>query len=126
MCMPIQALLSLQPPIITALMVDSDDVYANTGTPQFAAVSKVFCPYFPIPDDFVANQIFFAVYSTNPIIQLDMIHYSFYSVCYKETEDPPTDSDPEYTHQTLKDVLNSVQKKNQMRLMILIKILKMN
>lgn len=78
-----------------------DYVYANTDTPQFAAVSKVFCPYFPIPDDFVANQIFFAVYHTDPIIQLDMIRYGFYSVCYKETEDPLPDLGPEY------DLLNS-------------------
>ena len=78
-----------------------DYVYANTHTPQFAAVSKVFCPYFPIPDDFVANQIFFAVYSTNPTIQLEMIHYSFYSICYEEMEDPPPDVGPEY------DPLNS-------------------
>jgi len=85
---------------ISPIMV-IDYVYANTNTPQFAAVSTVFCPYFPIPDDFVANQIFFAVYSTNPIIQLERIHYSFYSVCYKETEDPPLDLGPEY------DPLNS-------------------
>ena len=76
-----------------------DYVYANTNTPQFVTVSKALCPYFPIPDDFVANQIFFAVYYTDPIKQLEMIHYNFYSVCYKEeTEDPPIDlgseSDP--------------------------------
>ena len=76
-------------------------MYANTDTPQFIAVSKVFCPYFPIPDNFVANQIFFAVYSTNPAIQLEMIHYNFYSVCYNETEDPPIDLGPEH------DPLNS-------------------
>jgi hypothetical protein len=78
-----------------------DYVYANTDIPQFTAVSKVFCPYFPIPEDFVANQIFFAVYHTNPIKQLEMIHYNFYSVCYKETESPPLDLAPEY------DPLNS-------------------
>ncbi|AJM93097.1 hypothetical protein [Nitrosopumilus piranensis] len=77
-------------------IITIDYVYANTDTPQFAVISKVFCPYFPIPDDFVANQIFFAVYYTDPIKQLDMIHYNFYSVCYKETEDPPIDLDPEY------------------------------
>lgn len=73
-----------------------DYVYANTNTTQFIAVSKAICPYFPIPDNFVANQIFFAVYHTDPIKQLDMIHYNFYSVCYKETEDPAPDLGLEY------------------------------
>ena len=78
-----------------------DYVYANTNTPQFKAMAKVFCPYFSIPEDFVANQIFFAVYSVNPIIQLGMIHYNFYSICYEETEDTLMDLGPEY------DPLNS-------------------
>ncbi len=82
-------------------IITIDYVYASTHTPQFAAASQIFCPYFPIPDDFVANQIFFAIYSTNPIIQLEMIHYSFYSICYKETEDPLLELGPEH------DPLNS-------------------
>jgi hypothetical protein len=92
-------LLIIGMPISSIMTIDY--VYAHTDTPQFTAVSKVFCPYFPIPDGFVANQIFFAVYHTNPIIQLEMIHYNFYSVCYKETESPPLDLAPEY------DPLNS-------------------
>jgi len=62
-----------------------DHVYANTDTPQFTAVAKVFCPYFSISAGFVDGQLFFAVYHKDPIKQLDMIHYDFQSVCYKET-----------------------------------------
>lgn len=60
-----------------------DYVYANTH--DFESTMKVFCPYFPISDDFVENQVFFAVYHKDPIKQLDMIHYRFESVCHKQS-----------------------------------------
>jgi len=70
--------------VFSIMMIDH--VYANSHTLQFAVIAKVFCPYFPISEDFVDGQVFLAIYYTDPITQLDMIHYDFQSVCYKETE----------------------------------------
>ncbi len=77
--------------LVLGIMVSSimmiDYVYANSNTSQFTAIAKVFCPYFSISEDFVDGQPFLAIYYSDPIKQLDMIHYDFQSVCYKETED---------------------------------------
>lgn len=61
-----------------------DYVYAYTD--NFEPIIKVFCPVWTISDDFVEDQIFFAVYVSDPIDQLNRIKYSIDSICH--IEDP--------------------------------------
>jgi len=71
--------------IIFAIYVTSiitiDFIYANQN--KFTPIFEMMCSFITIPDDFEANQIFFANYQSDPIEQLGMIEYGILDTCAK-------------------------------------------